>query len=103
MASQKSVQNFKVDTPNKIWVVDITYNWTDESWLYTAIVKDLCTEDVVGYAFFDSINKQLIISAMEMAIKKEKPSKYIIFHSDRGSQYCSLAYQELLRNNNIIS
>lgn len=95
-------RNFNVDTPNKIWVGDITYNWTDEGWLYTAIVKDLCTKDVVGYAFSDRIDKELVIAAMKMAIKSEKPSKGLVFHSDRGSQYCSKAYQDLLKGNNIV-
>lgn len=94
-------QNFKAETPNTVWVGDITYNWTEEGWLYTAIVKDLSTKDVVGYAFSDRINKELVVSAMKMAIKREKPPKGLIFHSDRGSQYCSKLYQTLLQSNNI--
>lgn len=94
-------QDFNVDLPNTVWVGDITYNWTEEGWLYTAIVKDLCTKDVVGYAMGDRITKELAIKAMNMAIHRERPESGLIFHSDRGSQYCSNAYQSLLRRNKI--
>jgi putative transposase len=82
-------------------VGDITYNWTGEGWLYTAMVKDLCTKDAVGYAMGDRIDKTLVIKSIEMAIKREKPLPGLIFHSDRGSQYCSNDYQSLLKKNNI--
>ena len=54
--------------------------------LYTAIVKDLCTKDIVGYAIGDRITKDLVISALKMAISIERPKHGLIFHSDRGSQ-----------------
>src|SRR5690554_43489 len=71
-------QNFNVKDPNTVWVGDITYNWTKEGWLYTAIVKDLCTKDVVGYAMSDRMTKELVVKAMKMAIKNERPNKGII-------------------------
>lgn len=95
-------QDFNVYFPNSVWVGDITYNWTNEGWLYTAIVKDLCTKEIVGYAMSDRITKELAIKAMEMAIKRECPNSGLIFHSDRGSQYCSKDYQNLLKSNKII-
>ncbi len=79
-------QDFNVELPNTVWVGDITYNWTEEGWLYTAIVKDLCTKDVVGYAMGDRITKDLVIRAMEMTINLEKPRHGLIFRSDKGSQ-----------------
>ncbi|WP_243137018.1 IS3 family transposase [Alkaliphilus serpentinus] len=94
-------QDFNIKIPNTVWVGDITYNWTEEGWLYTAIVKDLCTKDVVGYAMGDRINKELVIKAMKMALRREKPSADLIFHSDRGSQYCSNDFRELLKTNHI--
>jgi putative transposase len=94
-------QDFNVTVPNTVWVGDITYLWTEEGWLYTAIVKDLCTKEVVGYAMGDRINKELVINAMNMAIKRERPNKGLIFHSDRGSQYCSKDFKGLLKSNNI--
>lgn len=60
-------QDFNVCFPNSVWVGDITYNWTNEGWLYTAIVKDLCTKEIVGYAMSDRITKELAIKAMKMA------------------------------------
>lgn len=77
----------------------IIYNWTNEDWLCTAIVKDLCTKEIVGYAMSDHILKELAIKAMLIAIKRECPSPELIFHSDRGSQYCSKGYQDLLKIN----
>jgi len=94
-------QNFNVKNPNTIWVGDITYSWTGEGWLYTAIVKDLCTKDVVGYAMSDRMTKELVIKAMKIAIKREMPKAGLIFHSDRGSQYCSNDFKDLLRDNHI--
>jgi putative transposase len=94
-------QNFNINEPNTVWVGDITYNWTDEGWLYTAIVKDLCTKDVVGYAMGDRITKELVIKAMKMALKRENPKAGLIFHSDRGSQYCSNDFKDLLKTNHI--
>ncbi len=90
-------QDFNAELPNKVWVGDITYQWTEEGWLYTAIVKDLCTKDIVGYAMGDRITKELVIKAMQMALRRENPIPGLIFHSDRGSQYCSYDFRELLK------
>jgi len=98
---EKHERTFTFASPNMAWVGDITYNWTDEGWLYTAIVKDLCTKDVVGFSMSDRIDRHLVISAMEMAIKREHPPKGLIFHSDRGSQYCSEDYRNLLKTHGI--
>ena len=75
-------QDFNIKVPNTVWVGDITYNWTEEGWLCTATVKDLCTKDVVGYAIGDRITKELVIKAMKMALRKERPKTGLIFHSD---------------------
>ena len=94
-------QNFNVEELNTVWVGDITYSWTEEGWLYTAIVKDLCTKDVVGYAIGERMTKELVIKAMKMAIRNEKPNAGLIFHSDRGSQYCSNDFKDLLEASHI--
>ena len=94
-------QNFNVEELNTVWVGDITYSWTEEGWLYTAIVKDLCTKDVVGYAIGERMTKELVIKAMKMAIRNEKPNAGLIFHSDRGSQYCSNHFKDLLEASHI--
>ena len=95
-------QHFRIEIPNTVWVGDITYNWTEEGWLYTAIVKDLCTKDVVGWKIGERMTKDLVIGAFEMALKREKPADGLIFHSDRGSQYCSKDYSKLLKRNGIV-
>ena len=75
---------------------DITYIPTDEGWLYLAIVKDLCTRKIVGYAFSDRIDTQLTLAALDMAYRCRRPPKGLIFHSDRGVQYAARAYRDRL-------
>lgn len=89
-------RNFSFDTPNQAWVGDITYIPTDQGWLYLAIVKDLCTKKVIGYAFSDHINTELTLAALDMACKRQKPPHGLIFHSDRGVQYASKEYRKRL-------
>ena len=66
-------RNFIADKPNQKWVGDITYIRTDEGWLYAAIVKDLCLKKIVGYAFSDHIDTNLTVTALEMAVNRQKP------------------------------
>jgi len=94
-------QDFDVETPNTVWVSDITYNWTDEGWLYTAIIKDLCSKEIVGYAMDKRMTKKLVIKALRMALERATPGPSLIFHSDRGSQYCSKAFRDALKENTI--
>lgn len=89
-------RNFAFDQPNRAWVGDITYIKTAEGWLYLAVVKDLCTKKVIGYAFSRTIDTELTKSALAMAIQRQRPKNGLIFHSDRGVQYASAAYRELL-------
>lgn len=70
---------------------DITYIPIAEGWLYLAIVKDLCTKKVVGYAFSCRINTQLTPAALDMAVHRQRPAAGLIFHSDRGVQYAAKA------------
>lgn len=92
-------QTFAPTRPNEVWVVDITYVWTDEGWLYLAGVKDVFTCEIVGYAMGERMTKELCLSALQLAIVCKKPGAGLIHHSDRGSQYCSKAYQEQLKKN----
>lgn len=89
-------RNFKFDRPDQAWAGDITYIPTGEGWLYLAIVKDLCTRKIVGYAFSDRIDTQLTLAALDMAYHRRRPAKGLIFHSDRGVQYAARAYRERL-------
>jgi transposase InsO family protein len=89
-------RKFKAVKPNQVWVSDITYIPTGEGWLYCAIVKDLFTKKVVGYATSERINTQIVLDALSMAIGRQKPPKGLIFHSDRGVQYTAKTFRLLL-------
>lgn len=95
-------QNFHTEAPNTVWLSDISYIPTDEGWLYLAGVVDLCSKDVVGLAMNSTMNKELAIQALNQAIGRERPSEGLIHHSDRGVQYASHAYQNMLRENGFI-
>ena len=90
-------QNFVADYPNQKWVVDISYVWTREGWLYLAAVLDLHSRRVIGWAVSNRMKRDLAIRALDMAVALRKPPRGGIHHSDRGSQYCSHDYQKLLR------
>lgn len=96
-------QNFKVDAPCKAWVTDITYIRTSQGWLYLATVMDLYSRRIIGWAMDRRMTKELVIHALQQAIWRCPPQKGLIHHSDRGSQYCSKAYQDLLVQYGIIS
>lgn len=78
-------KDFKAQRVNQKWVGDITYISTQEGWLYLAAVEDLYHKKIVGWALDSRMTKQLTLKAIDQAIKKEKPQKGLIFHSDRGS------------------
>jgi putative transposase len=85
-------RQFATEAPNKVWVGDITYVWTAEGWLYLAIVIDLFSRQLVGFAMADHMGAQLVVDALRMAWFRRKPEPGLIFHSDRGSQYASTAF-----------
>lgn len=89
-------REFTVDTPNTVYVGDITYIPTREGWLFLATVIDLFSRAVVGWAMDSRMQADLVNNAMLMAIWKRKPVQGLIFHSDRGSQYASDSYRKLL-------
>ena len=89
--------NFTATRPNQKWARDISYIWTSEGWLYFAVVIDLYSRRVVGWAVSNRMKRDLAIRALNMAINLRKPPKGCIHHSDRGSQYCSHDYQKILR------
>lgn len=89
-------QQFEAATPNSVWVSDITYIPTDEGWLYLAGHKDLFNGEIVGYAMGEHITKNLVSQSLFRAVAAQRPAEGLIHHSDRGSQYCSYEYQELL-------
>jgi transposase InsO family protein len=89
-------QQFKVNAPNKVWVSDITYVPTDEGWLYLVAHKDLFTSDIVGYAMGERLTRNLVSESLFKAVAAKRPDKGLIHHSDRGSQYCSHEYRDIL-------
>lgn len=89
-------RRFSFDKPDAAWVGDITYIPTDEGWLYCAIIKDLCTKQIVGYAFSDRIDTNLTLAALNLAVLRRNPPPGLIFHSDRGVQYAALPYRQRL-------
>jgi len=89
-------QQFEVAAPNKVWVSDITYVPTDEGWLYVASHKDLFTSDIVGYAMGERLTKNLVSQSLFKAVAAKRPAEGLIHHSDRGSQYCSHEFRDIL-------
>jgi transposase InsO family protein len=96
-------RQFEVKEPDSVYVSDITYIWTAEGWLYLAIILDLFSRRVVGWSLQKRMTKKLVMDALRMAIWRRRPGAGLIFHSDRGSQYCSLAFQGLLKRNKMLS
>lgn len=87
-------RDFSPPAPNHSWAGDITYIWTGEGWLYLAVVLDLFSRRVVGWAMSERIDRQLVLSALSMALLARPAPQ--VYHSDRGSQYASADYRELL-------
>lgn len=89
-------QDFSCDGPDQKWGVDISYIGTREGWLYLAIVLDLFSRRIVGWATSDRLKRDLAITALQRAIATRQPPTGIIHHSERGSQHCSYDYRKLL-------
>lgn len=95
-------RQFDVGTPNKVWASDITYVPTDEGWLYLAAVMDLGSKRIVGFSMGERMTKELVMDAFKMAVYQRKPLEGLVHHSDRGVQYASSAYQDLLKKQGMI-
>ena len=95
-------REFHVDQPDTVYVGDITYIPTDEGWLYLAVLIDLYSRAVVGWAMSERMTAQLVNDALMMAIWKRKPLHGLMLHSDRGSQYASSLYQKTIKNHGAI-
>ena len=95
-------QDFTASQPNQKWAGDITYLWTNEGWYYLAVVLDLYSRKVIGWAMSERMTARLVCDALTMALFRRKQPKGVIVHTDRGSQYCSHDYQTLLRDNGLI-
>ena len=103
-ASQNLIQRcFQTERTNMVWVSDITYIKTMEGWLYLAVVMDLYSRKIVGWALARNMTVEMVKSALMMAIGRRKPGNGLIHHSDRGIQYGCDEYRRLLQNHGMIS
>lgn len=90
-------RDFSATAPNQKWAGDITYIWTSEGWLYLAVILDLYSRRVIGWAVSNRMKRDLAIRALDMAVALRQPPKGCIHHTDRGSQYCSHDYHKRLK------
>ena len=94
-------QDFTATEPDQKWVADITYLWSDEGWLYLAVIIDLYSRTVVGWAMSERMKAALVCDALMAALWRRGMPKGVIVHSDRGSQYCADAYQKIIRRHEL--
>jgi putative transposase len=95
-------QNFAAQKPNTVWVSDITYIWTLEGWLYLAVILDLYSRQVVGWAMSDRLTSGFVVKALYQAIVRRCPPSGCILHSDRGVQYASAVFRYVLNSHGFI-
>jgi len=94
-------REFDVAQPDQVYVADVTYIWTQEGWLYLAVVIDLHSRRVVGWSMSSRMKAKLVCDALQMAVWRRRPKAGLIHHSDRGSQYASRAFRRLLKAHGI--
>ena len=94
-------QDFSAETANERWASDITYIWTAQGWLYLAVVMDLYSRRIIGWSMSRRNNRHLVLNALNMALDQRRPGHDLIHHSDRGVQYLSDDFQDLLKKNGI--
>jgi transposase InsO family protein len=94
-------RHFEAVAPNRVWLADITYVATDEGWLYVALVLDLFSRRLVGWAMRAAIDTELTAEALAVALGLRQPATGLLHHSDRGMQYCAHAYRETLARHGI--
>ena len=102
VAENLLARTFEAETPDTRWTADITYLWTGQGWLYLAVILDLFSRRIVGWSMSETIDRHLVVSALDAAISGRNPSEELLCHSDRGSQYASDDYQKRLKENGIV-
>jgi len=102
VAANVLARQFTAPAPDAVWVTDITYIPTGEGWLYLAVILDLYSRGIVGWAMSDRITQQLTLDALGMALARRRPREGLLHHSDRGSQYASGDYQTALGRQGIV-
>lgn len=96
VAANTLQREFAATRPNEKWAGDITYVPTHQGWLYVAVLMDLYSRRIVGWAMDDQLTTTLTLSALEMALQQRRVSGRLLHHSDRGSQYVAAPYQQRL-------
>ena len=96
VAANLLARDFSPKAPNQVWTADLTYVWTDEAWLYLAVVLDLFNREVVGWSLKSRMTADIVADALTMAWFRRRPAPGLIHHSDRGSQYASHYFQAKL-------
>ena len=94
-------RQFTVESPNRVWAGDLTYVWTTEGWLYLAVILDLYSRRVIGWAMGHRLTVDLAERALTMALANRRPRAGLLHHSDRGSQYAATSYQQLLATHGV--
>lgn len=89
-------RNFTKSTPHEAWCGDITFIWTEEGWVYLALLIDLCTRSIVGWAVSDRCDTELALSCLNRAVARHRPPVGLLHHTDRGSTYTAAAYRARL-------
>lgn len=103
VAANRLDRSFDPERPDTAWAADLTYVPTAEGWLYLAVVLDLFSRKVIGWATADHLRAELPLEALRMALTHRRPAGPVLHHSDRGSQYASAAYRSLLEGHGIES
>ena len=101
VAPNHLAQKFDVPAPNDTWVTDITYIRTHEGWLYLAVVLDLFSRQIIGWSMQPRIDRELVVSALLMAVFRRQPKGTVTVHSDQGVQFTSYDWQDFLAANNL--
>lgn len=101
VAPNRLAGNFTTAAPDRVWVSDITYLATGEGWLYLAVVLDLFSRRVVGWAASDRLGEGVALEALGMGLARRRPPPGLLHHSDRGSQYASVEYRGILSGHGI--
>lgn len=95
-------RNFSAEAPNQVWVSDISYLATRSGWLYLTVIIDLFSRLVVGWALSSSLSHEMVVAALKRAIRRRRPGKGVIFHSDRGVQYACTEFRKELAEHGFI-
>jgi transposase InsO family protein len=97
------LQSLSVRRPDQVWVTDATCILTGQGWLYLVAVLDVCTRRVLGWAMHQILDARLVITALRMALLRRRPSRALIVHSDRGMQFASAAYRQVLAQHGLVA